>query len=1122
MNGNLLITSIGRLRRALLLVVALVATGVNAVAVDDIELTTIEFDKVYTLPVMKTAYYQLTAEEDGIVTLYCNSSDVPRPYTTTDFDMDHRYSDNFSYSYDSLFIDNEYWKYSCKVDFGVTAGTTYYLKGWTAMSNQQFLAKMGAAELELVSLEPEQNSIFDITETGQISLTFNYAVNVEKAMLKCGNNNAFELETYSHMAGLTYEIRDTLYLMLQKGIISGGEDMTLTLTGVCAASDASMKYGEDGTLVLHYICPSMPHMIKSESVPEKFLSYWIPGDEDAVATLTFDGDLLTNFTTDKQKASATLSYGDSESGDYYSETLTPTISGKTLTLDFSGKARTNATMNVKGSYGYMTLKVANVRMADGTLAFAPGQGQLGSYSYSIPYEVVTSDVATSFNPEHGSSLANASTVQIYISDKDAITYTGANFTYTVNDEQKSVDIVLSDISVADVQGTDGVMLTITVPEEAKTADNVVVSLTGVQCIDGLEREVSAKYNIVAVLVKDFNPESISPASGEYLTEINTIDLTYDEEVYLSDEAADGVLVYDANNKTVASGKVTKVTGERKVARVELTTPVTADGSYTVKVKEGVIGDKDYNSTGFETGRCNPELSLNYIVNQKIASAEVRTTPEDGSTVTELKYFTIRYVNQANIGPSYNPEYSIYLLNSDGVRVAEGTLDLVKDKDDVLSITLDTIITAPDTYTLEVQDSVIYLGTQYNAEPNEAVSFTYTIAGEKTGNVTSDMTPAEVTPTPETTLAELNELQLNFSSNVVVNPYYDVVVYNRTERTRVYGQMMASKADPSIVLIQLDEPITDAGVYSVVIPAHAIGDAEYGTSGYMTGHTTTAQTYMYEVKAAQTSGVTITPAEGKVESLKDFTIVFDEYEDAVPQNGHGQLLDADGKVVAYTTDEEPSWDQYNLCTFTLDVENAITAEGTYTLVLPEGMFALGSNGANSPEMRFTYTIGGEEPAMDVTITPADGSTVSILNDFTIIFNDYDMATPNPSVTYHGQVLNAADEVVAETTKENYDWDILNLCKFSLDKEITEAGTYRLVLPAAMFVFGESGDVESTALEFTYTVDGTYTGINAVKGDTNAEVGDVYTTSGVKVRKAGESLDGLTKGLYIVNGKKVVIK
>ena len=47
------------------------------------------------------------------------------------------------------------------------------------------------------------------------------------------------------------------------------------------------------------------------------------------------------------------------------------------------------------------------------------------------------------------------------------------------------------------------------------------------------------------------------------------------------------------------------------------------------------------------------------------------------------------------------------------------------------------------------------------------------------------------------------------------------------------------------------------------------------------------------------------------------------------------------------------------------------------------------------------------------------------------------------------------------------------------------------------------------------------ISGVAADADALDGDVYNLSGVKVRNAGDSLDGL-KGLYIINGKKVVLK
>ena len=49
-----------------------------------------------------------------------------------------------------------------------------------------------------------------------------------------------------------------------------------------------------------------------------------------------------------------------------------------------------------------------------------------------------------------------------------------------------------------------------------------------------------------------------------------------------------------------------------------------------------------------------------------------------------------------------------------------------------------------------------------------------------------------------------------------------------------------------------------------------------------------------------------------------------------------------------------------------------------------------------------------------------------------------------------------------------------------------------------------------------------GINEVNADVKRVDNNVYTINGVMVRKAGESLDGLAKGLYIVGGKKIVVK
>ena len=61
---------------------------------------------------------------------------------------------------------------------------------------------------------------------------------------------------------------------------------------------------------------------------------------------------------------------------------------------------------------------------------------------------------------------------------------------------------------------------------------------------------------------------------------------------------------------------------------------------------------------------------------------------------------------------------------------------------------------------------------------------------------------------------------------------------------------------------------------------------------------------------------------------------------------------------------------------------------------------------------------------------------------------------------------------------------------------------------------------------YLVDGVKyeipTGIDGVNATVNVLNGDIYTINGVKVRNAGDSLKGLAKGLYIINGKKLIVK
>ena len=63
--------------------------------------------------------------------------------------------------------------------------------------------------------------------------------------------------------------------------------------------------------------------------------------------------------------------------------------------------------------------------------------------------------------------------------------------------------------------------------------------------------------------------------------------------------------------------------------------------------------------------------------------------------------------------------------------------------------------------------------------------------------------------------------------------------------------------------------------------------------------------------------------------------------------------------------------------------------------------------------------------------------------------------------------------------------------------------------------DQADMSSVTLSFTYQT----TGISQVEGIKQALQGKVYNLQGQYV---GSSLQGLSKGVYIINGKKVIIK
>ena len=166
-------------------------------------------------------------------------------------------------------------------------------------------------------------------------------------------------------------------------------------------------------------------------------------------------------------------------------------------------------------------------------------------------------------------------------------------------------------------------------------------------------------------------------------------------------------------------------------------------------------------------------------------------------------------------------------------------------------------------------------------------------------------------------------------------------------------------------------------------------------------------------------------------------------------------------------EEGNWD-YIVKEVVVSFNNEITENGTYTVVVPEGMFNLdlsaqGFNTKNNREATFNITVDNGDnpmPSINVSIDPVPGEVAS-LKDFDLIFNDANEAGWGdgfPTLTY-------PDGTVVKIKNQNIgtEWNELTL---SLDEEITAPGEYILTLPAASVNL--DGTPTDKDYSFTYTI------------------------------------------------------
>ena len=173
---------------------------------------------------------------------------------------------------------------------------------------------------------------------------------------------------------------------------------------------------------------------------------------------------------------------------------------------------------------------------------------------------------------------------------------------------------------------------------------------------------------------------------------------------------------------------------------------------------------------------------------------------------------------------------------------------------------------------------------------------------------------------------------------------------------------------------------------------------------------------------------------------------------------------------------------------------------------------------------SYTITGTVDAAKVEkVSPENGATIDALSYILFTFTYYagkdDNTTLEPKLYKEGNPDVLFPVEFTRDNEEGTGFVAMLDGAIRVIEPITEAGTYILEIPEGYFIDGNGKSMEAVTLKYHVTGE---TAIDAVTENINPWT--VFSLDGVKIMETGNAsqLNTLSKGIYIINGVKFIVK
>lgn len=312
-------------------------------------------------------------------------------------------------------------------------------------------------------------------------------------------------------------------------------------------------------------------------------------------------------------------------------------------------------------------------------------------------------------------------------------------------------------------------------------------------------------------------------------------------------------------------------------------------------------------------------------------------------------------------------------------------------------------------------------------------------------------------------------------------------------------------------IKFSPAITEPGTYTVHIDDYVY----FVGTGFNAAQNENPVEFKYTVVAApeELQFTTDPENESTITSLGEIVIMSDKdiYGTTTPIQAYCDRQVFNGTLTMGDVNRREAYIE-----FTDAAGEPITAEGEYRIEIPAGVFGNKAwydsdclSGACNAATTLYYTVGKEATEITYTADPANGSKVDALGTVTIDNNTTSIMASSGQIVIYKDVKELKKVEAEVVYKDPNDFNEVSH-KATVAVNATEKGVYTIEIPEGYFV-DENGDNIPT-VTLTY-----YVGVASGIQNINAAIanGTVYNLNGVKVNKA-------TKGIFIVNGKKVAKK